>query len=174
MITDRTEADVTAVATLKAKFSVEDAVGTYIEISNLGSGKYFVFKGTQSELNSYMAGLKGAWNYTDLNRIGNAIRSVVNSLNALGIFATVTAKNDWTVNDIPTSSQANALLTDLTTIKNLCAVARTVPDTLNRLDYVTANNIEAIVLDAYLYVYTLNSSYNHCGSTICGAGGIFS
>jgi len=151
LIYDRTQSDVNKVATYKAKFKAVASVGSAIQIATLPSGKYFVFDGTQSELDEYMAGMKGAYNATDMNRVGNAVNSAKDLLADFGITVSVSPKTNWTYSDVPTQSQNSRYITDLNTIKNASVFTTpSIPTTLAGLDYAKANAIEqmlAIVID---------------------------
>lgn len=127
LITDRTQADVDYVEELKAKW----LAGTI----------------TNAEKAEWMAGLKGAYNATDLNRVGSMVEYLANALNSTGRSVTVTAKQDWAVSDIPTQAQMNAFLTDLTLLKsNSTQTIPNVPSSMNNLDIETANRIEQILV----------------------------
>lgn len=152
LITDRTQADVDRVAELKAKW----LAGTI----------------TAEERTEWLAGLKGAYNYTDLNRIGNTVKYLADALNSSGRSVTVVAKRDWTVADIPTNAQMTAFLNDLTLLKrNYSGITLAVPTSMNNLDFETANRIEQIlvaVMDAFNFE---NAEFVRCGYATCGVEG---
>lgn len=168
MITDRTQADVDEVYTLKSMFQVVDSVGAYILIKTLGT-KYLVFTGTQSQLDKYMGGLKGCINYTDLNRIGNAIRYLKVWFNSLGFYPNIIGKNDWdrTIDHIE-QTDANNLITDLQTIKALSGVATLLPDSLDGWTFETANNVEKMIVDSYNEITRRHAEHLHSGTSYSG------
>ena len=127
LITDRTEADVTFVTELNAKPLSE---------------------WTADELTAWMGGLKGAYNYTDLNRVSSAVQYVANELSAAGYeLPTLTIKTDWTMTDKPTLTQLNAYLTSVANIRTVVAIiAPPTPTTMQLLTYDDANNIEKILV----------------------------
>lgn len=61
LVYDRTQADVDRVFTLKNKILTEG-------LSSLSA----------EEKNEYMAGMKGAYNYGDMNRVGQAVAYIAN------------------------------------------------------------------------------------------------
>ena len=152
LITDRTQADVDRVAELKAKW----LAGTI----------------TAEERTEWLAGLRGAYNYTDLNRIGETVKYLADALNSSGRSVTVVAKRDWTVADIPTNAQMTAFLNDLTLLKrNYSSITLAVPTSMNNLDFETANRIEQIlvaVMDAFNFE---NAEFVRCGYATCGVEG---
>ena len=152
LVTDRTQADVDRVNTL--------------------TGKWLAGTITNAEKEEWLAGMKGAYNYTDLNRVGNAVAFIAGVLESAGTRVTVTAKNDWTMEDIPTTAQAQALLTDLTLLKG--SVRQPVPDvpvSMDNLTVETANRIEEILVSVYNAINYEGANWERCGIAVCGVEG---
>ena len=125
---------------------------------------------TASEKDEWLAGMSGAYNASDMNRVGAATAYV--SAEAVGMInyitayladhgvaddaifrpftksnAAVTPKTDWTVQDIPTPAQAEIYLNNVETLRRLLPwTYPTLPDDLDDLTPGEANNIEAILL----------------------------
>lgn len=128
LITDRTQADVSYVARLAAKG---------------WSGM------TEDERSQWLTGLKGAYNATDLNRVGNAVTYVAGRLEEAGYTPDIDPKIDWTVSDIPTESQMETYLDNVRALRNAFTVPDSVPQVpadMDSLTYQEANDIE-IILD---------------------------
>lgn len=147
LITDRTSADVANVRTLTKK----------------GWASM-----TAAEQAAWLAGLRGAYNASDLNRVGEAVGYVVAYLNgmqatldayreqydvaAAAVYnvtwdtITVTVKTDWTIDDIPTQSQMAAYLANVDAASSAITISRSLPDSMSRLTYVGANEIERVLL----------------------------
>ena len=152
LITDRTQADVDYVETLKAKW----LNGTI----------------TVAEKAEWLACLKGAYNYTDLNRVGEAVEYLANLLNSSGRHLSVTAKTNWTVYDIPNQAQMNAFLADLTLLKSaLGNIDIAVPSSMNNLDFETANRIEQLLVRANQLANYERANWEICGIAVCGVEG---
>lgn len=155
LIYDRTQADVDRVFTLKNKILTEG-------LSAL----------TSEELTEYMVGMKGAYNYTDMNRVGQAVAYIAGRMTALpdelaayraekGVdddpiyevpydpsTVVVAAKTDWAMGDTPTQALAKAYLNNLVVLRKqltLPAEAPVVPSTLDNLTYTIANEIEYLL-----------------------------
>lgn len=155
LIYDRTQEDVDRVFELKNKI--------------LSGG---VSSLTSEELEEYLAGMKGAYNATDLNRVGEASaflaerfisipNEILEYLAEKGVAdddrfhvpydrttVVVTAKRDWTMADVPTQSQVSALFADLAVLRKQLTLpddAPGVPSTLDSLTYTTANEIEYLL-----------------------------
>lgn len=155
LIYDRTQADVDRVFELKSK------------ILNEGLSAL-----TEEEKTEYLSGMRGAYNATDLNRVGEAVAFIANLMTALPdelaayrqekgvaddtIFRVpydastiiVTAKQDWSIFDLPTQSQVAAFLADLRTLQMQLALppdTPSVPTSLDSLTYIIANEIELLL-----------------------------
>lgn len=158
LIIDRTQADVDLVTSIARKIIAGTA--------------------SASELSAWAAGLKGAYNAADLNRVGNACDTVAAYFNAmettlaaylaaLGVAPdalydlpfsgpiSVTTKTDWqggTTPDIPTVTQMQQYLANISTLRAVIALPSgtpSVPADMNGLTYQEANAIEQILETVY-------------------------
>jgi len=128
LIYDRTQEDVDRVRELKLKY----LDGTI----------------TPSEQTEYIAGLKGAYNSTDMNRVGEAVQLVGGLLKTYGFNINVNPKTNWLSSDVPTSAQAQQYIQDLIAIQNAgssLVTTNPIPTTLNNLNFESANNIEEML-----------------------------
>ena len=89
---------------------------------------------------------KGAYNYSDLNRVERAVAEI-SDLAGLGL----TTKTDWKMWDIPTASDMSRYLANIASIRALVAddTVPIAPASMNNLTYSEANNIELILSAAY-------------------------
>lgn len=150
LITDRTQADVDAVRALAAK----------------GWAAM-----TDTEKAAWMAGLKGAYNAADLNRVGAAVLYIAGRLADAGYHTPVAPKQDWQMQDIPTPAQMQRYLADIGTIRAALAVMLSTPDapaSMDKLNYTEANAIEQILLDVDALITKLISAYYYSGELIAG------
>ena len=87
---------------------------------------------------------KGAYNYSDLNRVERAVFEISNRevLN-------LTTKTDWAMWDVPTDVDMNRYLGNITAIKTHFGININVPSSMNNFNYEGANNIEQILNAAY-------------------------
>lgn len=159
LVYDRTQADVDRVFTLKNKI----LTGGLSALSN-------------EEKAEYMAGMKGAYNYTDMNRVGQAVAYIAGRMTALpgeldayraekGVgddpnyevpydpsTVVVSAKTDWAMGDTPTQSLIATFLNNLTVLRKQLVLpndAPAVPSSLNQLTFSTANDIEYLLYVIY-------------------------
>lgn len=97
----------------------------------------------------YGEAAKGAYNYTDLNRVETAVADLATKLGL-----TLTTKIDWTIWDIPVESDMERYLSNVVTIRDACPgnyEFPPIPDSMNYLTYEGANNIEKVLEIVYRY-----------------------
>ncbi|WP_417051034.1 hypothetical protein [Dysosmobacter welbionis] len=156
LIFDRTQADVDRVFELKNKILTGGGLSAL----------------TSEEQTEYMAGMKGAYNYTDFNRIGEAISYLVERMKALAIYDdSIIPKVDWAVGDWPTQSQISNLLTCLTKLRaklNLPANAPSVPGSMDYMTYQLANDIEQLLFMIDSRVTQTTAPFPYTGVRYCG------
>lgn len=154
LITDRTQADVERVRKLAAKgFSTM----------------------TAAEQAEWLAGMKGAYNASDLNRVGTALNYLAGRLASIcGKSIAWTAKTDWAVTDIITASRAAEYRRQIQDIRDALAYPAGTPDApqLGRLTYTDANNIERILKLCEDLIVNVAKSFRHTGAAECAAGGL--
>ena len=83
------------------------------------------------------ASCKGAYNYTDLNRVEAAVRVIAEKLNALDISVNVTTKSDWTSKDLPTRSDMERYLGNVLKLRSAASglyLAPQPPNTMEKLN----------------------------------------
>ncbi len=84
------------------------------------------------------------YNYSDLNRVEAKTAEVAELLTAQGYVTTIDVKTDWKMTDFPTQTEMNRYLGNVKKcVNNFCKMPGiTLPDTMDKLDYIGANNIE--------------------------------
>lgn len=87
---------------------------------------------------------KGAYNYSDLNRVERAVAEI-SDIENLGLVT----KTNWAMWDVPTKADMNRYLGNIAVLRTLFSSDIELPDTMENLTYETANNIERIILAAY-------------------------
>lgn len=153
LITDRTQADVERVKELAVKgFAAM----------------------TAAEQAEWLAGMKGAYNAADLNRVGTALNYLAGRLASICGRSTWTAKTDWAVTDIITASQAEAYRKQVQSIRDALTYPAGTPDApeLGRLTYTGANDIERILTLCEELIVNVAKSFRHTGAAECAAGGL--
>ena len=150
LITDRTQTDVDYV----------------IRLSQKGwSGM------TAEEKAEWESDLKGAYNASDLNRVGNAVNYVAGRLEDAGYTVSVNPKIDWLESDVPTESSMEQYLKNVETIRNTLTVPSNtpnVPDDMEGLTYEEANDIERILLAVDALITNMINAYFYSNEIVCG------
>lgn len=150
LITDRTQADVDRVRQLAQK----------------GFGNM-----TADEKTEWLNGLKGAYNASDLNRVGAAVAYVAGRLKGYGYAVSVSPRQDWQVSDIPTPESMTAYLADVAALRAALTVAADtpeVPEDMERLTWQEANNIEQILLDVDELLTRMAAAWFYSGDLYAG------
>ena len=109
---------------------------------------------TESEKAEWLSGLKGSYNYTDLNRVESAVKMVANAINVQ-----VVTKTDWNTEDIFTLSDMERYLGNIRVIGG-----KNVPESMVGMTYETANQIEQSLID----LLTFTGTWHPCGEVYCG------
>lgn len=151
LITDRTQADVDRVVTLRKKWM---------------NGMI-----TAEEKNEYLAGMKGAYNATDLNRVGAAMEYIAGKLFDAGYGDGLKVKQDWKMPDVPSETNLRYYLDALNSLRAWFVTKTTTPDTppdIDRLTYIEANNIEQILMDLDFLIMQMIQSYIYSGDVYVG------
>lgn len=130
---------------------------------------------TADERAEWLAGMKGAYNASDLNRVGTALNYLAVRLASIcGKSITWTAKTDWAVTDVATASQAETYRQQIQAIRDALAYPAGTPDApqLTRLTYTGANDIERILALCEDLIVNVAKSFRHTGAAECAAGGL--
>ena len=155
LVYDRTQADVDRVYTLKNKILTGGLAALSAE-----------------EKAEYLAGMKGAYNYTDFNRLGEAIAYLVERMKELDIHdRSIIPKVDWVMGDTPTQSQVSNLLSCLTKLRAKLSLpddAPSVPNSLDNLVYQTANEMELLLWMIDQRITQTSAAFRYSGTMYCG------
>nr|DAW41343.1 MAG TPA: hypothetical protein [Caudoviricetes sp.] len=151
LITDRVQADVDRVAALAGRVSAGTA--------------------TDAEQTEWASDLKGAYNASDLNRVGAAVAYVAGRLTGYGYVVSVSPRQDWQVTDIPTPESMTAYLADVATLRAALTVAAgtpEVPEDMERLTWQEANDIEQILVDVDELLTRMAAAWFYSGELYAG------
>jgi hypothetical protein len=154
LVTDRTEAD----------------ASRYSELRDKGWAEM-----TTAEKAEWVAGMKGAYNASDLNRVASAMSYLSQRFASAGYSVPVSSHTDWANGDIPRKDDLDTYLDDLRRIRDALAVMDTTPTAPGSMDYLTwakANDIEKILVDVELLIDNMIAAFRHCGTFYSGQGGL--
>lgn len=119
---------------------------------------------------------KGFYNATDLNRVGNAVRTICAYLRPIGIEIDLDPKVDWVMEDSPTRAQMEKYLANVRALQDILAEYRKpgpIPEAMSGLTVVEANDIERALDILYKAVESIIKSYRYySGMTISGVNAL--
>ena len=150
LITDRTAADAARVRALAAK----------------GYDAW-----TAAELAEWMSDLKGAYNASDLNRVGSAVDYVAKRLRSCGISVSVAPRMDWANGDKPNRDEMAAYLSDIAALRAALPLrdgTPPAPGDMLGLTWDEANAIEAILLAVDETVTRMSQAWFFSGDLYAG------
>lgn len=130
LITDRTQADVSRAAYLR-------------EVVNSGTA-------TADELTEWGTDLKGAYNASDWNRVGEAcayLYQIFRETFATDVPGYVALRTDWGIFDIPTATEMGTYLGTVAALKGVWNTAQEIPSSMSHLTTDDANNIEKLLIE---------------------------
>ncbi len=149
VIVDRTEEDVRMISTLNKK--------RYDDL-------------TPEQKKEWNGVVKGAYNASDMNRVGQAEQYLAELLHEAGYTVNVTPKTDWKMEDFPYLPQLIQIRSDSMSINR--AMSGTTgsfhPGALIRLGFETANKIEQYLLEAYKNFQLMQRGYYYSGELFSG------
>ena len=147
LITDRTQADVEYAKNLHEK-----------GLSRM----------TAEELEEWSNGLKGWYDYRDLNRVGGAIIYIRDRLKALGEAVNVQPRTDWSLSDLPTRSAITEYLNNIEKLRSVMPVPIETPVSGMLLNYEEANDIERILEYLEILIDKIEQAYLYSGEIYAG------
>jgi len=115
--------------------------------------------------------MKGAYNYTDVNRVSEAILTLQTLFTSYGYSVTVDVRTDWTIGEWPTQAEMDAYVQSIANIRGVLSVASSTPAAPGSMDDGTVviwNNIEQILLDVEDALVRMAQSWWYAGEIYSG------
>ena len=144
LVTDRTQSDIDYINTLKNKI-MQEGIGAL----------------TLQEYTDYFSSPKGCYNYTDLNRVGEACNYLYNIFLDYGYCSSdyTVLRTDWTYTDTFEKQDMLEYINSVKVLKALFNATQTVPSTLINLNYEQANNIEKLLIQLDDMIDSMNKIF---------------
>lgn len=114
------------------------------------------------------------YGYEDLNRVETAVEAIGRECAAMGIGYLPATKTDWTLpgnftnQSWPVYSQMVRYLNNVTRINGLFFCSVPLPASMDRLTWVSANNIEKVLKIALERIEGIKESYRYSGEVFAG------
>jgi len=127
---------------------------------------------TETELAEWLAPSKGAYNYTDLNRVEDAVAKLTSYLTALGRGDGLYPTRRWTASDVPDAIDMQRYIANVQKVRNalpeLHHIMPQAPASMVNLTYEGANAIEEILSHAMEYVESKIQTFPFSGEIYGG------
>lgn len=126
---------------------------------------------TPEEQNEWVGGMKGAYNYTDMNRVETFVEGLVARFSEKGIRLNLTTKTDWTRTSWPTKTDINRYFSNVGKVRAAVKVdlnTPAVPTTTTLFDYKKANDLEKILLAVSNWLDRVENSQMYSGDLYLG------
>ena len=152
LIIDRTQRDVDRVRELAGKLNAGTA--TVEELAEWNS-----------------IALKGSYDHTDLNRVGDAVQYISEILKSCGYHCPVIPKLDWPESGSVSPSDMAQYLQNVQTLRGILTLLPETPDVpadMEKLTWQEANAIEQILVDLDTTIKTMLKTRVACGDAYCG------
>lgn len=150
LITDRTAADAARAAELDAK-GWESM--------------------TAAERTEWSGEPKGAYNASDLNRVGSAVQYLAGRFTEQGYVVTVVPRTDWEASDVPTEDEWALYLANVAALRAQIAAKPTtpaLPETIAGLTVDGANAIEQVLKDLDELLTNAERAWYYSGELFAG------
>ncbi len=131
---------------------------------------------TAAERVEFVAGLKGAYNTTDLNRVGAAVEYLTGVLHGMGYTVPTVPVTDWAEDSIQDTEQMAVYLDNIHKLRDcLSYVAPDAPDSMGALTWQQANAIEEILYRLEIILQEIQAGYliRRAATPFMIAGGVF-
>ena len=126
---------------------------------------------TEAEKAEWRAGMKGAYNYEDLNRVESAVIFIAKRLSDSGYWVSPVTRPTWGVSDHPTKADMDRYFGNIAFLRSLLPLYPTTPKaptTKKKMDYLVANDIEKILADLDRQIAAINQSWYYAGDVFTG------
>lgn len=121
---------------------------------------------TAAERAEWASPMKGSYNYTDLNRVEEAVRYVANRLKEFGYISFSLSIRSWSSEDIPTEMDLSRYFGNVATLRRAIAVwasTPVAPGSIDRFGAKEANDLEQILLDVDLVLTRISQAWFYSG-----------
>lgn len=127
---------------------------------------------TDKEKAEWFSHMKGAYNYSDLNRVEEAVEYVTGRLREYGYHPTVgEIKKTWKHDSIPTLADMNRYLANIKAIRSAFSTMTTTPQaptSMKNFTFKEANDIERILYDVDRLITNMISVWYFSGDLYSG------
>lgn len=131
----------------------------------------------RTEEDVFLRNEKGIYTHIDLNRVESAVKLIMGYIPLLGKMPIdLETKTDWkphngfSATDDPTKSQMDRYLKNVAVIRDVFSVPEELPDSMDLLNYKSANKIESVLMEAISKSEAIVKAYFYSGELYAGEG----
>lgn len=121
---------------------------------------------TAEERAEWLSPMKGSYNYTDLNRVEEAVAYVAGRLQEFGYISVLPITRSWSAEDIPTGSDLTKYFSNVATLRRAIAVwegTPIAPSSIDGFGVNEANALEQILTDVDLVLTHISKAWFYLG-----------
>lgn len=121
---------------------------------------------TAEERTEWLSPMKGSYNYTDLNRVEEAVAYVAGRLKEFGYLPYQPVTRNWSVNDIPTEIDIARYFNNVALLRQSITVwdsTPKTPDSVKQFGANEANDLEQILVDVDLVLTRISQAWFYSG-----------
>ena len=128
----------------------------------------------RSEADVLLGNEKGCYGSGDLCRVEGFVKELLPQLPQMDIYLSLDTKTDWALTDSfspdtwPVKSQMQRYLGNICALCNSLDLAPELPESMERLTYIGANQIEQALLLAESRIGAVKNTYRFSGELIAG------
>jgi len=124
---------------------------------------------TAQELVEWDNGLKGTYNYTDINRIEQWSQYIAQQLYTYGYLnLNITVKTNWIMSEFPTSLEMKRIRDNVQKLKNAFISFTQVPSNLEKMTYQKANDLEKVINELNTLINNMIASFYYSNEVYSG------
>ncbi len=126
---------------------------------------------TAEERAEWLSPMKGAYNYTDLNRVEEAVAYVAGRLKEYGYLLSLPVTHTWSVEDIPNESDLFRYFSNVSALREAVTVWASTPPapgSIGGFGANEANALEQILVDVDLVLARISQAWFHLGDLYSG------
>ena len=115
--------------------------------------------------------LKGAYNYTDLDRIEDWTEYIAEQLNYYGYNVNISTSillTTWEMESFPTKVEMERIRSNVQNLKNAFVAFTSVPTNLERMTYQKANDLEKVLYELNTLINNMIASFYYSGEIYSG------
>lgn len=119
----------------------------------------------------WVSGMKGAYNYTDMNRVESAVKELVARFAEKGTTLSIVTKTDWTRTSWPSVGDMNRYFSNVAAVRAAVGVnlgTPAVPTTAVSFNYNKANDLEKILMAVDNWLDRVDASQMYSGDLYLG------